>query len=318
MSTRDRVLDALRAADGGWVSGQTLAEALGVSRVAVGKHVGALIADGYGIEAAHGTGYRLTSTPKLALPAEVRPLLRDPLWTRIEGAEETRSTNEDARVLAREGAEEGTVVIAARQTAGRGRLGRTWESPRGGAYVSVVLRPQVAAMDVAPLSVVVALGVARGLTSLGVTPRLKWPNDVWLEGRKLAGVLLEMSAEADAVEWIVAGFGLNVNRQDDHLPQAAYLSDELPGVTPATAAAAALDGVATSYRDWRERGFSSLVPEYAVIATLTGREVTVRDATGSIVVTGTATGIDDHGRLLVMTAEGAVPVSAGDVTLRDC
>lgn len=317
MSTRDRVLDALREADVAWVSGQALAQALGVSRVAIGKHISVLIADGYTIEAAHGRGYRLIAAPKLALPAEVRPLLTDPLWVEIEGAEQTGSTNDDARVLARRGAREGTVVIAARQTAGKGRLGRAWESPRGGAYVSAILRPQVAVWDVAPLSVVVALGIARGLASLGVAPQLKWPNDVWLGGRKLAGVLLEMSAEADSVEWVVAGFGLNVVRPDEDRLDAAYLSDELSAASPAVAAAAALDGVAASYRDWHMHGFAPLVSEYLSIATLTGRDVTVRDVGGVVVASGVVAGIDDHGRLLVDGGAEVIPVSAGDVTLRD-
>lgn len=317
MSTRDRVLEALRTAAGAWVSGQALAEQLGVSRVAVGKHISALVADGYTIEAAHGTGYRLVDTPRLALPAEVRPLLRDPLWVCVEGAEQTASTNEDARTLARQGAHEGTVVVAARQSAGRGRLGRTWESPHGGAYVSAILWPRVAPWEVGPLALVVAIGIARGVASLGATVQLKWPNDVWMGGRKLAGVLLEMSAESDAVEWVVAGFGINVVRDEASVAAAAYLSDVVPSVSPAQAAAAALDGVASAYRQWLAQGFESLATEYGAIATLDGHPVTVRDVGGGIVASGVASGIDAHGRLLIDGDGGIVAVASGDVTLRD-
>ncbi len=317
MSTRDRVLDALRRSGEGWVSGQSLARELGVSRVAVAKHIAALIDAGYTIDAVHGTGYRLGSAPLLALPTEVRPLLTDPLWSRVEGAEQTESTNADARELAVSGAEEGTVVVAARQLGGRGRLGRSWDSPPGGAYVSVLLRPAVAPWEVGTLALVIATGIARGLRALGAAPQLKWPNDVWVDEGKLAGVLLEMSAEADAVDWVVAGFGINVLRPPSPSPGAAYLSDEVASVTPAQAAAAALDGVASAYREWLASGFEPLAAEYHSLALLNGRPVTVRDTGGAVVASGVATGIDTHGRLVVDGPGGVVAVATGDVTLRD-
>ena len=137
----------------------------------------------------------------------MRRLLRSGLWTDLSGGGETGSTNDDARALARAGAEQGTVVLASRQIAGRGRLGRTWESPEGGAYLSAVLRPAVSPSDVSSLALVIALGVAEALEGLGLTPSVKWPNDVLVDGAKLAGVLLEMAAEADRVDWVVVGVG---------------------------------------------------------------------------------------------------------------
>lgn len=314
MSTRDSVLAALRRAPGG-LSGERLASELGVSRVAVSKHVSALRSQGYEIESRAGAGYRLVSCPDEATPAEVAPLVCTGFWTHFDGARVMPSTNDRACELARKGAEEGTVVLAATQSAGRGRLGRTWESPGGGVYCSMVLRPAVPPAQAGPLALVVGLGVARGLTMLGADPMLKWPNDVWLQGRKAAGILLEMSAEHDRVDWVVAGVGLNVSVPDG-VPGAAGLRETVPDCRAAEAAAAILDGVAGAYADWRDRGFAGLVGEYAGLDALVDRSVTVSAATGAVLATGVARGVDPEGRLLVFDGETIVPVFAGEVTLR--
>lgn len=317
MATRDAVLAAIREAGSAGVSGVAIAESLGMSRVAISKHVAALRGLGYDIEASPSSGYRLVSAPDAALPFEIAPLLRDPLWVRVEGAEETGSTNDDARALASQGAREGTLVVAARQTAGRGRLGRTWTSPDGGAYLSMVLRPAIAPSDAGPLALVVALGAAQGLERLGVRPRLKWPNDLELAEGKLAGVLLEMAAEGDFVQWVVAGIGLNARRPGTADPRAAYLSDVLPDIRVAEAAAALLDGVADAYRAWLSDGFAELALEFEARASLTGSDVTVRDALGNTRASGTVTGVDAQGRLLLAGGNGTEAVSAGEVTLRE-
>lgn len=317
MSTRERVLRALLDSGAAGLSGETLARELGVSRVAVGKHVAALREQGYVIEASPAVGYRLVEIPDLALPLEIARRVSDPFWSRFEGGMVTVSTNEDARGLARAGAAEGTVVVAARQTGGRGRLGRTWVSPEGGAYVSVVLRPCVAPAELGALALVVGLGIARGLEPLGVRPRLKWPNDLLMGGGKLAGVLLEMAAEGDRVEWVVAGFGVNVRRSPDAPSGAAYVDDMVPGVGVARVAAAALDGVASSYLEWRTTGFAALLDAYEERSALNGERVVVRDATGVTRAEGTVEGVDREGRLLVRSGESIVPVASGEVTLRE-
>ncbi|HET6352558.1 MAG TPA: HTH domain-containing protein, partial [Coriobacteriia bacterium] len=158
MSLRSDILAALRFAGPAGVSGEAIARESRVSRVAIAKHIAALREIGYAIDARPGEGYVLTSAPDLVIPAEVAPLLRDSLWVRVEGDVTVGSTNDEARSLAVAGAAEGTVVVASVQTAGRGRLGRQWESPAGGAYLSAVLRPPVAAIELAPLPLVIALG----------------------------------------------------------------------------------------------------------------------------------------------------------------
>jgi BirA family transcriptional regulator, biotin operon repressor / biotin---[acetyl-CoA-carboxylase] ligase len=324
VTTRSFVLEALRAAGDAGLSGEALAGRLGVSRVAVGKHVGGLRDAGYEIAAVPGSGYRLVTAPDLPLPAEVEPLLHTRLWAAISGGRETGSTNDDARELARAGAPEGSVVLAARQLAGRGRLGRTWESPDGGVYLSAVLRPRVAPAQVASLALAVALGVVRGLEPLGVRARLKWPNDVLLGEDKLAGVLLEMSAETDSVNWVVAGVGLNVRRpveveaaSGESARGVAYLGDLAPGVRLAEAAAAELDGIAKAYAQWQSGGFAALQADYGARFALAGKGVHVSDLLGNVRVSGVAQGVDGEGRLVVRADDGEiVAVVAGEVTLR--
>ncbi len=339
MSRRSDVLEALREAAGEGVSGEALATRLEVSRAAVAKHVAALRALGYEIAGVAGAGYRLLSAPDLPIPEEVAPLVEDLLWVRFEGGIETGSTNDDAKVLARAGAPAGTVVLAARQYAGRGRLGRTWESADGGLYLSVVLRPEVGVVDLAPVPLVVSVGVVRGLERFGVDARLKWPNDVWLAsgeeahgtargsprdaGRgpgKLAGILVEISAESDRVDWLVAGVGVNVRPGGGRVAGAAYVTDALAAgvdVRLPAVAAAVLDGIAASLAAWSAGGFEAVRDDYERLSMLIGADVVVRDAGGVVRGSGTVQGVDAFGRLLLAGPAGTVAVSAGDVTLRD-
>lgn len=299
------------------VSGESLAADLGVSRVAVRKHVGALRDQGYGIEARAGEGYRLLSRPDAPLPLEVLPRLQAPFFARLEGGQVTDSTNDDARALANAGEPEGTVVLAGEQRAGRGRLGREWTSPLGGVYASIVLRPEVETPEGIVLPLVVGVGVAKGLESFGIEARLKWPNDVLApDGRKLAGILCEGLSEGWRVVWVVAGIGVNASIAS---PAPGSVSvDELAGhhVLLADVAAAVLDNVAAAYTTWKAEGFAPLVADYESRSWLKGREVVISDASGKVLVQGSVDGIDAQGRLLVASADGVVPVAAGDVTLR--
>lgn len=315
-SRRAEIVAALVAAGRSGISGETLAGKLGVSRVAIAKHVSALREAGYGITAVRGSGYRVTSLPTGVVPVEVERLLSDPLWSSVNGLLETSSTNDDCKVLARAGAPAGTVIVCGLQTDGRGRLGRTWASPEGGAYLSALLRPGCAPADAPPLAPACALGVVRGLASLGVECSVKWPNDVLIDGKKVAGILLEMSSEMDCINWVVVGCGINVRRSADSMVEAAYVADFVD-VSASAVAAAALDGIASAYRDFEAGGFAALAAEYGLHHALNGHSVAVRDMHGEVVAAGDAIGVDDNARLLVQTPAGIVPVTAGEVTLRE-
>ncbi|MBN2848703.1 MAG: biotin--[acetyl-CoA-carboxylase] ligase [Coriobacteriia bacterium] len=315
LSTRAAVADALRRAGGVGVSGEAIASALGISRATVNAHVAALRSLGYEIASSSRVGYRLVSAPDACLPEQVAPRLRDHLWVSCAGGAETVSTNDDAKRLARAGAPEGALVVAARQTGGRGRFDRAWVSPDGGAYVSCVLRPPLPPTAIAPLPLVAAVGVADGLAGLGLDTRLKWPNDVEVGGRKLAGILLEMAAEADRTEWVVLGCGLNVTGHPHE--RAASVADHVPGVSVVAAAAAVLDGIAGAYRRFVAGGFGAVRGSYVRRLGIAGQTVVVRDAAGSVVAEGPVAGIGEAGELLVGAPGNELRVVAGEVTLRD-
>lgn len=268
------------------------------------------------------------------IPLEVAPLLRSVMWTDLRGGGPTGSTNDDVRALAAAGAPEGLVVLATEQRAGRGRLGRDWVSAPGGVYCSVLLRPAMSAAELSPLALVVGLGIALGLESLGARVALKWPNDVLDAGAgsKLAGILLEGMTEGERTAWIVAGFGVNVRRSEApgvaaaiaaapepaDAPAPAYLDDITSSPVPlASVAAATLDGLADAYATFASLGFAaSLRAEYESRLSLTGEPVRVSDPYGTPIAEGTCEGIDEWGRLVVRGGGDGVHVPAGDVTLR--
>lgn len=316
MSTRDDVLASLREAGGLPISGEKLARSLGVSRAAVSKHVAALRAAGFDIHAAPGLGYALLGESDALDPRVVRSHVRSPWWIDIRGGGEVVSTMDEAARLARGGAPAGTVVLASRQTGGRGRLGRQWESPEGGVYLSAILRPQLSPAEITPLPLVISLGVARGLAEFGAAPTLKWPNDVMLDDGKVAGILLEMSAEADRVSWVVVGVGLNVFASAPLAPGAAYIADVVPDVTRPHVAAEVLDAIADVVDRFERSGFAALRDEYESLLAALGREVTLTDVDGHLQAVGTARGVDEAGRLVVATATGDAAFASGDTSLR--
>lgn len=200
-----RILEALRGS-GGCCSGQKLSLSLGTSRASVSKHIQALRSDGYLIESSP-RGYRLISSPDLLLPYEF------PGWEhRIHYFPEIDSTMDAARELAKQGAGEGTLVVAESQRHGRGRLGREWLSPRGGIYLTVILRPRISPVYAPRANLMAAVAVATTIRRLyGIEADLKWPNDVLIAGAKVCGILAEMHAERDTVSFVNIGIGINAN-----------------------------------------------------------------------------------------------------------
>jgi len=202
---KGQILNALREC-GGYLSGETLSEQLGISRVSIWKHIRSLKKDGYVIQASP-RGYRLVSSPDLLLPSEF-PFLEQ----RIHYFPRIGSTMDAARELAKKGAREGTIVIAEAQTRGRGRLSREWLSPEGGIYFTIILRPRISPAYAPRINLMAAIAVAATIRKLfGLKAELKWPNDVLIAGRKVCGILAEMDAEMDVVNFVNVGIGINAN-----------------------------------------------------------------------------------------------------------
>lgn len=316
MNRRGHIIRALRGAPDG-LSGEALADQLGMSRAAVAKHVSALRSEGYDIVGAPGRGYRLLASPDVLTPAEVASRIGSGPY-RFHGGGVTASTNDDARVLARDGEPEYTVALASRQLSGRGRLGRSWSSPSGGVYLSIVLRPKVAPAQVASLALVAGVAVAEALRDMGYATLVKWPNDVLISGRKVAGISLETSSDFDSVERVIMGIGINVARSASRPRSATSLANE-GETTPelADVAARVLETFHRRYEQWKSVGFAWFATRFSELDALSGEPVAVRTRDGDLVVEGTARGVDGEGRLLVDAGRDEyVPVVSGDVTLR--
>ena len=214
--SQQRVQEALQVAEGAYLSGQELSRDLGISRAAVWKAVEVLRRQGYDIEARTGRGYRLVGAPDLLTQETVERYLIRPR-DNFRVLSETDSTNSACRRLALEGAPDGTVVLADCQTAGRGRRGRSFQSPAGkGLFFSILWRPDCAPEQLLPLTALSAVAVCRAIRQVcGAQAQIKWPNDLVLSGRKLAGILTEMALEGESghVSHVVVGIGVNVHQR---------------------------------------------------------------------------------------------------------
>jgi len=301
--TRRRVLEALA---NGPVSGPTLAAGLDVSRNAVWKHVEALREAGFEVESTDD-GYALSSIPEsgaLALSLGLDAPFE------IDYHETIDSTNRRARDLAEDGASD-VAVVAERQSGGRGRLDRSWASPPGGIYLSSIVRPDRPLADAPIFTLAAAVATARTAREAGVDARIKWPNDVVVTGkgtdyRKLAGVLTELQGEADRVEWIVVGVGVNAEIDSDDLPAGATSLRAEGGTVDRRAF---LQRLLEEFADLRAAP-DDVLPAWRDLALTLGQRVRVETPDGDVV--GEAVGVEHPGTLVVATDEGHVRVGAGD------
>lgn len=206
---REQIFKLLYDAGDNYVSGEQISEQLGVTRAAVWKHIKAIEDEGYTVEAVRRLGYRLKANG--IREVELAPYLKTEwLGRSFTYLQEVDSTNKYAKTWADAGAVNGAVAAADLQTGGRGRLGRVWDSPAGsGVWFSAVLRPPISPEKAPQISLTTAVGVADGLRKLGYDAGIKWPNDIYISGRKVCGMLTEMHASMEAVEWVVVGIGIN-------------------------------------------------------------------------------------------------------------
>ncbi len=322
MSSSSNAILRLFHERGGFVSGESLSRELRVSRTAVWKQVNGLRKLGYVIEAIPSRGYFLKSSPDLLTVGEITPRLSASVIGRhIICLDETVSTNSDAFRLAEQGADEGTVVLADRQCGGRGRLGRNWLSPAGvNLYCSVILRPHCLPYEAPQLTFLSAVAVALSIEqSTGLVPRIKWPNDVLIDGKKVAGLLNELSAETDGVNFVVLGIGVNLNMRagqfgtDLRHPATSIMIESGKRVCRPDFAATMLNELDRLYAEFRVHGFGPVREEWQRRCNAHGREVTVCDGDAET-ARGTFAGIDDYGALLVRGCDGSVTrILSGDV-----
>lgn len=322
MNTKEEILTRLRQSEG-YLSGEQLSESLGVSRAAVWKAINALREAGYEIDSVTNRGYRLTSVPDVLTPEEIACGLRTKtLGSQIVTLWEVDSTNEEAKRQAQNGAPDGSVFIAERQTGGKGRLGRKWESPDGtGIWFSILLRPGLVPSEVSCITLLAGIAVCRAIRSVtGCEAKIKWPNDVVIGSRKVCGILTELTAEIDRIEYVVLGIGINANMEsfpEELAEKATSLRMESGKTFPR---AAVLRAVLEALEPLLERakngdGLNGILEEYKALCVSLNRRVSFYS--GSRQRTGTAVDVSPTGELIVACDEGGlVPVNAGEVIVQ--
>lgn len=318
---KTKILCGLREAKD-FVSGQELCEQFGVSRTAVWKAIKQLREAGYEIEAVQNRGYRLIETPDILSDSELSSRIhtqwagRDVIYKK-----EVDSTNTYAKQLGEQSGGHGTLVVADIQTAGRGRRGRNWVSPEGcGIWMSLLLKPDMLPGNASMLTLVMALAVQRALEKTAhVTAQIKWPNDLVVNGKKICGILTEMSAQMDEINYIVVGVGINANMEE--FPQecrdvatSVYLETGAK-VRRADLVASVMEQFEFYYDIFmRTQDLSGLMDAYNACMINEGREVRVLDPKKEF--TGIAMGINERGELMVGTGDAVVKVDSGEVSVR--
>lgn len=321
-----QVLHGLRSAPDGRCSGQRLSADLGVTRTQIWKHVNTLREHGYQIEGEPGDGYRLAKSPDRLYPEEISDGL-ETSWVakEIEYLDETDSTNRVAFDRGREARDAGYTVIAERQTAGRGRLGRSFFSPPyRNLYTSILLRPSLSTADAPTLIHAAAVGCANAIAmTLGDEQgvEIKWPNDILLGGLKTCGILMEMSTEATRLDFAVLGVGVNLNVDRSEFPdefraRATSLRCHADTVVDRKAFTQKLYRELESVFDAHASGgFEAVRDAYERRFRMVGRSVRVENLDGSM-HEGRVQGVAANGALILKPAAGKIEhVLAGDVTL---
>ena len=317
----NELLMLLLANKGTYLSGENISKNFSITRSAVWKQINTLRERGYIIKSSPRLGYCLAESPDLLLPEEIWSKCDlTILGSKIHYHSVTGSTNEDAKKLAQEGAPDGTLVIAEKQQKARGRMGRSWNSPEEGLWFSIILRPHLAPVEAPKLTIMTAVAAAEAIIqTTGVDVKIKCPNDIIADGKKVCGILTEMSAEMDAINHVIVGVGINVNNDDfpEELMDKSIPLKQIKGqkVNRIELLSTLLEIFEHYYIKAEAEGFSQIFERWRSLCTNLGQKVKITRKNESF--KGTALDIDESGALLVKTISGEViRVLSGDVSLR--
>ncbi|MGE7949320.1 biotin--[acetyl-CoA-carboxylase] ligase [Lysinibacillus sp. NPDC093688] len=324
ISMKDEILKRILAANGEAVSGQELADSLGVSRTAVWKHMQSLQEEGYTFETVKKKGYVLTGVPNSLSPTQIELFLNTERFGReIHYFDVVDSTQIIAHKLAQEGAPHGTIIIGEEQTAGRGRMARPWESANGtGIWMTVIVRPDVTPQQASSYTLVVAVAVTMAIKTLykHIEPAIKWPNDLLIKGKKCTGILTEMQAEADRVQALLVGIGINANQvESDFSPEIADIATSLrieagEEINRAALVASILQYLEQFTELYVKEGFVSIKKLWEQMSCTIGQRIEVTTLRGRF--EGIASGIADEGVLQLTEDNGTVrTIYAGDIKI---
>jgi BirA family biotin operon repressor/biotin-[acetyl-CoA-carboxylase] ligase len=318
-----QVLSYLKTHNGRFAPAREIKESLNTTRQKVLDCITFLREVGYGIETKPNDGFRLISSPDTILPVEITAGLSCRRFgCRVFSYNSVGSTNHTAHDFAKAGMPEGTLVIADSQTKGRGRLGRTWHSPPGeGLYFSLILKPKLLPAQTPGLSLIAGLAVIRAIYSItGQKMLMKWPNDILSDNKKLAGILIELEAELDRVDYVIVGIGVNVSHEKKDWPgQIRKIATSLKietnkNITRAMLLQQILIQFEKTYDNFCLHGLKYIAKELLECSAVLGKKVSL--SVGKKKITGLVVGFDDNGGLLIKNKAGLKAYSAGEVTLR--
>lgn len=296
-----------------YVSGEVLANKLSISRVAIWKQIQKLKDTGYKIISDQNLGYCLVSRPDLLLPQEIqRGLSTKYIGKEIYYFPELKSTNiisKEKALYRAEGINEGTLIIAERQSAGKGRLGREWFSPAGGIWFSIILYPQLSPSYISRITLMTAVAVVKAIKiCTQIKSQIKWPNDILVNEKKVCGILTEMSAELDIINWVVVGIGVNVNIKQQEFPEdirerTTSLKEVLgKKVLRVKLAQVFLQEFEKYYEILKRREFSFILKEWKLYSYTLGKKIRVD--IGEKIITGEAMDINESGALILKKEDG--------------
>jgi len=296
-----------------YVSGEVLAKKLDISRVAVWKQIQKLKGIGYKITSDQNLGYCLVSRPDLLIPQEIqRGLSTNYIGKEIHYFPELKSTNIMAKEKAlhiEERIAEGTLIITERQSAGKGRLGREWFSPAGGIWLSIILYPQLSPSYISRITLMTAVAAVKAIEiCTQIEPQIKWPNDILINEKKVCGILTEISAELDIINWLVVGIGINVNIDHREFPEdiqenTISLKEALgKEVLRVKLAQTFLQEFEKYYDKLKRKEFPSILREWKLYSHTLGRKIRVD--MGERIITGEAVDINGEGALILKKEDG--------------
>lgn len=319
---KEKILRFLKEKSPQAVSGEEISKTLGVSRTAIWKQIQQLKNNGYVIESRPNAGYRLIDVPDFLYPAEIKADLETSfLGQEINHYNEVQSTNDLAKRLAAEGAPDGLLVISEGQSGGRGRMGRQWSSPQGtGLWFSLVLRPEVHPLETPKLTVLAAVAVAKSIRKLtGLDAKIKWPNDILINNKKVCGILTELNCEMDRVNFVILGIGINVN--------VASFPEELKDIASSLLIEGGqsfnrlkllqelLKNLESLYTEFLKGNYQEAWEHWRTLSCTIGNKVRINGQNWQAV--GVAVDIDNDGALLLSMPTGEIKrFISGEVSLR--
>lgn len=322
---KNAVLDELKKNKGKYISGEELSKKIGVSRTSVWKYINKLKEEGYVIESSTNKGYVLIESPDALYPNEIKGLMNTKLIGKeIVFLESVDSTNNYAKKMGEGEFQEGTLIIAEEQTAGRGRLGREWISPKGkGIWMTIMLKPDIKPEQAAQITLIAAFAVVLGIKNIcNIDAMIKWPNDVVVNGKKLCGILTEMGAEIDRINYLIAGIGINANIDEkDFADSGLNIATSIKiqkgrDIDRKLLISDIIKNFEELYINFIEKGsIEYIIKDYKKVSATLGKDVRIlaKDEEWH----GLALDINNQGHLIVKMDDGTIKeISSGEVSVR--